>query len=157
MTTAAQRHKLNRRPIRDPYIALVEVTDEVMGTVHRAAANNEDIVSNGETFVRSDISVVFPKSGDEETSASLEMSNVSRIAGRAVEAAIGRIGVRLMLVDASDPDTIVKVDTLNLLVAEELTVTSETVSASLSPRAKLNEQYPPRTIDESGFPGAYFS
>ena len=155
--TNAQRHKINRRPIRDPHIVLVEITDDVSGTVHRAAANNEDIVSNGETFIRSDIRVALPRSGDDDTEATISLSNITRIPGRAVEASQGRITCRLMLVAASDPDTIVKVDTKNLLVFRETSVSLTKVSSSLKPRAELSEPYPPKPATKEWFPGAYFT
>src|SRR4051812_32084388 len=115
MVTAAARHKVNLDPIRDAHIILLEVQEDGNATVHRAAVNVDDIVSNGETYTATDINVTVPNSGDDEVSVSISMTNVDRLIGKAIGRARNRIGVRIMLIDSSAPDTLLR-DSANLLV-----------------------------------------
>lgn len=158
MVTTAQRHKLNRRPLIDPLICLVEFQADGESEVYRATTNNANVTRDSETYIRSDISVTLPKeSVNSEVSAKISMSNVTRAPGRAIAAARRkRIGVRLIVVHASDPDTAVKIDTKNLLYAKQMKVSSGEVEATLASRVSLNEPVPPSPTENSFFPGLFF-
>lgn len=155
MVTAAQRHKANLDPIEDAHILLLEFQEDGSSTVHRAAVNNEDIVSNGNTFTATDIGVNLPNSGDQMPSVSLDMSNITREIGKSLNWARNRVGARLMLVDASIPNTAI-IDTLNMMVIAESGGDSVRVSATLGPRAALNEPWPPRPTSKQFFPGVWW-
>lgn len=153
--TVAQRHEANRDPVRSAHIILLEIQEDGASTIHRAAINNEDITSNGQTYVASDISVTLPGAGDDEISVKLDMSNLTRVPGKALNLARGRVGCRLMLIDADDPDTLI-MDTKNSLILTSASGDSVRVSADLGMRASLQEPVPDRRTSRMFFPGVWF-
>lgn len=152
--TDAARHKLNLDPIEDAHVILVEVQEDGSDTVHRAAINTDDIVSNGETYVAAEIFINPPNSSDEEVGVSVSMSNITREISRAVLRSRNRIGLRMMLIDTSAPDTYLK-DTGNLLVLTNVSG-NEVVTGDLKPRAGSNETWPPMRTRKQFFPGQWF-
>lgn len=153
--TTAQRHTVGLDPVADAHVILLEFQEDGQSTVHRAAINNEDIESNGETYVATDISIALPGSGDGELGVSLSMSNLSREIGKAINRATGRIGCRIMLIDASAPDTLI-MDTKNLLVLATATGDGVRITGQLGMRASLQEPVPSRRTSRMFFPGVWF-
>lgn len=151
----AARHKLNLDPIEDAHVILVEVQEDGQSAIHRAAINTEDIVSNGETYVASEIFITLPNSSDEEVGVSVSMSNITRVISRAIVRARNRIGLRMMLIDTADPDTYLK-DTGNMLVLINVSG-NENISGDLAPRASVLEPWPPMRTRKQFFPGQWFT
>lgn len=154
--TAAQRATVNRDPIPSAHIILVEFEEDGSGVVQRAAINNEDMVSNGEIYIGTDINITLPNSVNGDTSVNIEMSNISRIVGRAIYFSRKQIGARIMLVDAADPDTTL-MDTLNMLVLRNAQGDSVRISGQIAARASLFEPVPFRRTNRSLFPGVWMS
>lgn len=152
--TSAQRHKLNRDPVSDPHVILLEFQEDGQAVIERAAINTEDIVWNGNTYVAAAIDVVAPMSGGDETSAQLRASNVDRVIGRALNAATGRVNVRIIVIDTALPD-VALIDTKNNLVFTDTTIAADVVSATLGSRMSLLEPVPPRRTTRSTFPGVW--
>lgn len=150
----AARHKLNLDPIADAHVILVEIQEDGSSEVNRATINTEDIVSNGNTYTAAEIFINLPNSADEELTVSVSISNITREISRAVRRARNRIGIRMMLIDTSDPDTYLK-DTGNLLVLSNISG-NETISGDLTPRAGINEPWPPMRTRKQFFPGQWF-
>jgi len=150
----AQRHKLNRDPIRDPHIVLLEFQEDGQTSIHRAAINTEDVTWNGEVYYRSSIDIQLPKTGGDETRASMTASNVDRLLSRALDSATQRINVRMILIDYAAPDMPI-IDTKNLLVIPSATGTANDVTADLGPRASLLEPVPFQKTTKQGFPGIW--
>lgn len=162
VVTTEQRHKLTRDPVSDAHIVLLEFQEDGQTTFHRAAVNNEDVVSaaadgvTDQTYVATDIDVILPGQGDGPVAVRLEMSNLSRVAGQAISRARGRVGCRLMVIDETDPDTAI-IDTSNLLVIQSATGDSVRISAELGMRADLQEPVPQRRTTRPFFPGVWFA
>lgn len=155
--TDAQRHKLNRDPITDPHIILIEFQEDGESAVERAALNNENIVWNGETYYRSDIEVQTPSTSDGEISAQLVASNVDRYLSRALDSATQRINVRIILIDTAAPDEPI-IDTKNLLVMPSASANDEgSVSAQLAARVGLLEPVPFKRTTKAAFPGVWLA
>tara|TARA_R110000851_G_C13102466_1_gene568879 strand:- start:15090 stop:15566 length:477 start_codon:yes stop_codon:yes gene_type:complete len=154
--TTAQRHKLNRDPVADPHLILLEFQEDGKSFVHRAAINTEDVEWNGETYSRAAISVQLPQTADGETSAQLVASNIDRILGRAINAATQRINVRLILIDFAAPDAAI-IDTRNLLVIPSASGSATQVTAQLAPRASLLEPVPSKQTTKAEFPGIWLA
>jgi len=72
----------------------------------RWVRNNEDIISDGETFAKCDFMLTIPGSGEQSRSARLAMPNVSREIGFALSTMVGAASVTFQAVLASQPDTI---------------------------------------------------
>jgi hypothetical protein len=155
MVTTTQRHKLNRDPISDAHIILLEFQEDGESTIHRAAVNNEDVISNGNTYTGFAISISLPGSSDADQNVTIEASNITRDLGRAFANAKRQVGCRIMLVDSSAPNTAI-LDTGNSLLIRDVTITGSTISASLGSRAPLDEPYPWRRTNKIFFPGLFF-
>ena len=153
---AAVRHKLNRDPISDAFIILLEFQEDGSSEVIRAAANNEDVISNGNTYTAADISVTLPGSSDVEQFVSIEMSNVHREPGKAINRSRNRIGVKFLFIDSSDPDTYLY-QTYNMMVLQQVSLNSIRITGSIGPRARLNEPYPFRPTTKTFFPALWFT
>lgn len=154
--TEAQRHKLNRDPVADPHLILLEFQEDGKSLVHRAAINTEDVTWEGDVYSRASISVELPQTGDGETSAQLVASNIDRILGRAINSATQRINVRLILIDSALPDAAI-IDTKNLLVIPSASGSATQVSATLAPRASLLEPVPAKQTTKADFPGIWLA
>jgi len=154
--TTAQKHKVNRDPISDAHVMLVEFQEDGQTLVHRAAVNNEDVTHNGNVYSRSSISVNLPTSSDRDTGATLKMSNIDRVIGRTIDAATKRINARLILIDTSIPDVAI-VDTGNLLIVPNAQGDSTTITMELAPRASLLEPVPFQRTTQALFPGVWFA
>jgi len=152
--TDAQRHKLNRDPVADPHIVLLEFQEDGQIAIERAAINTDDVVWNGNTYTRAAINVVAPESGDDQPSARLEASNIDRILGRALNAADRRITVRMIVTDVSIPDSVL-LDTKNSLVIGDGSIAAQIVSATLAARMDLREPVPFKRTTRSTFPGVW--
>lgn len=152
--TDAARHKLNLDPITDAHVLLIEVQEDGQSFVHRAVVDVDDIVSNGNTYTASEIFINLPNAGEEEVGVSVSMSNITREISRAILRARNRVGLRMMLIDVSDPDTYIK-DTGNLLVLANVSG-NETVTGDLLPRATSQEPWPPMRTRKQFFPGQWF-
>jgi hypothetical protein len=151
-----QRHKLNRDPVADPHIVLIEFQEDGRSLVHRAAINTEDVTWRGNVYTRAAISVEMPETRDGETRAQLAMSNVDRLISRALNGATQRINVRIILIDFAAPDTPI-IDTKNLLVMPSASGNSETVTGQLGPRASLLEPIPFKMTTREDFPGLWLT
>ena len=156
IVTPAQRHKLNRDPVADPHIVLLEFQEDGQAAIERAAINTEDIEWNGHTYHRAAIEITLPSSGDGETRAQLVASNVDRIISRALNAATQRVNVRIILIDVTAPDMPL-VDTQNLLVIPSASGGAVEVTADLGPRASLQEPVPFRRTTKQDFPGVWLA
>lgn len=153
--TAAQRHKLNRDPVSDPHIVLVEFQEDGQAAINRAAINTEDVIWGGETYYRAAIDIQLAGSGGDEARATMVASNVDRLLSRALNSATQRVNVRLILIDYATGEALI--DTKNLLVIPAATATAEDISADLGPRASLLEPIPFKRTTKSEFPGIWLA
>ena len=155
MVTAQQRHEANKASKTQPYVIFVDVQEDYFDYVHRACTNNESLDFDGETYAESDLKVSLPKSGEGETEATAEISNVTLIPGQALYRARNRIGVRLRVVDMRNPTQVVKVDTKNALIMGQREITPMKIRTTLKPRASLINPWPPNRA-ERFLPGTNF-
>lgn len=155
--TDAQRHKLNRDPITDAHVLLLEFQEDGQSVIERAAINTEDIVWNGETYYRAGIEVKLPSTGDGDISAQLVAANVDRLISRALDKAEQRINVRMIMIDTSAPDATL-IDTENLLVMPIASTSPDgRITASPSARANMQEPVPDKRTTKQEFPGAWLA
>lgn len=155
--TDAQRHKLNRDPITDAHVILMEFQEDGQAAIERAALNNEDITWNGEIYNRSDFEIQTPSTGDGEINAQLATANIDRYISRALDSATQRINVRIILIDTAAPEVAI-IDTANLMVmpiasADEFGA----ITAQLGARAGLLEPVPFQRTTKAFFPGIWLA
>lgn len=152
----AARHKFNRDPIVDPIVFLLEFNEDGSSDYVRLAANNEDVIFEGNTFTRCAIQVTPPSSGNGDATASLEISNVDRVVGRALDAASRRINCRMIVVDTSDTSQAL-IDTKNLMVIPSASGDTTRITAQLGARAEQLEPIPFKRTTQSEFPGLWLA
>ena len=155
--TPGQRHTLNRDPVSDEHIVLLEFQEDGTRAVHRAAVNTEDVTFEGETFYRAGIDVILPQTGEEAQEAQLVAPNVDRQLGRALDSARLRVGCRMILVNFRNMDAGPIIDTGNLLVISSASIDADQISTTLGPRADLDDPYPPRRTTKQEFPGVWIA
>lgn len=154
--TTSQRRKLDREPVSDPHVILLEFQEDGRTEVTRVAVNTEDVTHNGNTYTRASIGVQLPDTGSDDTRAQLTVSNIDRTLSRILDAARQRISVRIIFVDTANPDVAI-VDTKNLLVLEQASGTSGEISVTLGPRVSLQEPVPFQKTTRQGFPGVWIA
>ena len=154
--TVAQRHKLNRDPIADPQIILLEFQEDGNSNVQRAVINTEDVTWQGNVYYKASIDITFPNSGGGGVRAQMTASNVNRVLGRALNAATQRINVRLIQVDLTNPDEPM-LDSKNLLIIPSASGKAATVTAELAPRASLQEPVPFKRTTKQDYPGVFLA
>lgn len=155
MVTAAQRDKLNRDPISDAHILMCEIIEEHNeSNAILLCHNNEDIVSNSETYSKASLDFNIPGYGEEFRAPTLSVSNVERLPGRALLLSQHLVCVRLFVVDASLPD-IRMYDTLDSLVIESGEITSERLSLTLRHAWDFQHPVPFEITSEKFFPAVW--
>jgi len=152
--TAAQIHKLNKDPITDPHVLLIEIEEEHTGVFHAYTTDNQDVVSNGVTYVPATIEFSIPKHGEEQEPVTVSVSNVHRAPGRALILSTEAIMVRMMAVDVSDPDTLL-IDTLDMFQIAGAPIDSEAVDAELGPVIDWQHPVPFLRTTKDRFPGVW--
>lgn len=154
MVTHAQRHKLDRSPISDPHVILLEFWEDAENSIERAAINNEEIIHLGETYYPVNMEVNLPSSENDEVGASLSASNVERILGRALDRAKRRITVRMKLIDTAFPDVVI-MDTYDFLVIESASLGGVSIEAQLAAATSLIEPFNDSRTTKQQFPGVW--
>lgn len=149
----------------DPDLMLLEFWEEGYSNSRaRAVMNNVDVIFDGNVFTRTKLEVTPPSSENEQSTTQISISNISRIAGRTVLSARGKIRVRVMWVDGEDYtiDTggtrvygSLLYDTDNMMVVDNIEANVLTVSGDLLPRAEPLMGYPFTKTSEEFFPGLW--
>jgi hypothetical protein len=122
-------------------------------TTFRVCDNDTDIVSGGQTYIAFPFSIQLPDDGDEAPAAVLQIANVDRTIGQAIDAADDEIFVNIKLVLASNPDNPEKeFDGLKISRAPRnaLIVEGELTSAQFA-----NEPYTRIRATPGRFPGLF--
>lgn len=153
VATPQQRHRVNLSPQSDPEICLIEFWEDGSLDRLRAAVNSEDYVWEGETYTRSQIDVLLPRSGDESSTAGLEASNVNRAPGQLVLRAERRLNVRIIAVNTVLEQALI--DTKTNFYARSKGVNAETVSMELASKLDFEEPVNSSAVKRSEHPGAY--
>jgi hypothetical protein len=104
--SASLQRVLNAQYSDEAYLVLAELTHEDIGSPIRVANNTADVTSNGNTFTGFPFEITLP--GDEEGApkATLSINNIDRSLGFIIRSLNSPVRVRLMVVLASDPDTV---------------------------------------------------
>jgi len=136
-------------------VVLVEFQHPQLVTPIRIANSNEDVVSNGDTYIACPINVVIPDDFENELPrARLEIDNVGRAVVRWIEQTNGgqNTTVFLRIVQKSNPDVIeyeICTDFRNI------TVTPTKISGTLGYEDVLNKVSVPILYTRERFPGLY--
>lgn len=138
----------------DPFVALYTLSHPNFASTFRLAANTEDIVSNGFTYVFYPIDVSLPvDDGETVRKVELRLSNVDLSLIRELRQITTPVDVTMQMVLASDPDTIEyelpALKLSNIRYNSQEIVGTLTLDDILSKRL-TSEQYTPKN-----FPGIF--
>lgn len=149
----------------EPYLVLFEFWQEFETFRHRAVLNNEDVVFDGETYLKAAAEITLPDGGETQSVPGITFSNVERDIGRFALNAVGKILCRMIVVDAYDYTIVSDVrnyasslmDTLDMMAVASVEVNILTISGDLVPKLDLQIPYPVVRSTPDGMPGLYLS
>lgn len=134
------------------YLILYTITGEDLPAALYLAANNEDVLSNGNTFLASNITGLLPEDSlDEQPKAQIRVGNVDRAISDALLSVTRPIYVKIQVVLSSFPDDIqLEIDELQL---RDFQYDALVITADLHPHDILSQQIPADRYDNTQFPG----
>lgn len=150
--SAAAVRSLCAQQTDEVFLSLLTIAGTGMSTV-RIVANNEAVVSNGETFEPFPFAVVHPADTAEGVpSVNLQACNVDRQLIAALRAIPSTATVKLETVLASSPDTIERTFEFT---GKQLQYVAEVVRLDLTYEDILNEPIPCDAITAATVPGNF--
>lgn len=135
------------------FVVVLTITHPVLLEPIRVANNTEDVVSNGQTFIGFPFGITLANDNAETPRAKLEIQNVDRRIGEAVQALTSPAKIDIALVLASDPDTIEfdqKDMELKDVKGDEISVNAVIVGIDTALWT-----WPWKRVTEGRFPGLY--
>ena len=134
------------------YIILYTITGEDLPATLYLAANNENVISNGNTFLASNITGILPEDSlDEQPKAQVQIGNVDRQISDALLLVSQAVYVKIQVVLSTVPDDIqLEIEDLQL---RDFRHDALTLSADLHPHDILSQQIPADRYDNTQFPG----
>ena len=137
----------------DPFLVLLTLRS-TSGPPVRVVNNNENIVSNGNTFLGYPFEIVFPSQNDQVApSAELRIGNVDRLLVSEIRSQQEALTVDLQAVFASDPDQ-VEIEYSGLRL-RAVTWDDKVISGSLMFDNLFGITYPNETYNPSSYPGLF--
>lgn len=137
----------------EPVIVLLEISHVALAAPIRVTNNGEAVVSNGNTFQNYPFSIDLPGDVDTEPVARLQIANVDRAIGDAVDAITTPATVAMTLVLADSPDTLQRewaYYELRSVVRTALDITAE-----IPIRQYATEPFPNIRVRKSNFQNLY--
>ena len=135
------------------WVQLITIEHAALVTPIRLCSNNEDIVSDGETFTAWDVPPILPVSTEGELPAvELAIGNVTRELTVALRAITTPITVTLEVVRASDPDTI---EAQYVYESRTLRYAEDSVRIELGSESLMSERIPGDTYTRLTNPGLF--
>lgn len=120
------------------FLTLLEIDHDTLTTPFRFVANNENIVSNGNTYYRSAFEYELPEdSSGTVAGMSITICNVDRQIIETIRTVTGTPTIAVSIVLASDPDTI-EYGPLSFYL-ETSTYSALTISATLTSNAHMDD------------------
>lgn len=127
------------------------------GTVYRVVRNNEDIVSNGQTYSAYAFDVTLPTSNNNEVpTAQLGIDNVDQMLIDGLRKQDKPVDVSIKVIRASSPNTIeISIDSL---VLQNVQWNAKQITGTLTLEDILNATYPNHfnLFDPLQFPGLFY-
>lgn len=153
-TSLTFRQAVNAQETPEVFLILVTIAHASLDPPIRPVRNNEDIPSNGETFIRCPFEITLPiDDADQPPRAKLRIDNVDRRIVQAIRAATSAPTVTIQIVLASDPDTLEAEFTD--LTLREATYDVGVVTGDLVPDLFAAEPYPGDVFSPALFPGMF--
>lgn len=119
----------------------------------RVVNNNENIVSNGNTFIAFPFNITLPSDSEDPGLAELQIANVDRSMIEAIEAITTPATCKVQIILASTPSTI-EYEWSNL-VLRNATADDVTITAQIGNPPIDAMPYPPMRVTQRDFQGLY--
>lgn len=138
----------------DPFLVLLTLTHPSFVSTVYLVNNNEDIISNGNTFVAFPMDITIPADdGRTEKNAQIVFDNVSLELIDEIRSVTSPIEVQLQMVLASDPDT-VEIE-LSELKMGNVSYNASTITADLYLDDFLNTDLSNEKYTPTIYPGLF--
>jgi hypothetical protein len=138
----------------DPFLFLVELSHPDWAETFYYVNNNEEIISNGKTYVPVAFQITLPQDdGETLPQVKLEIDNVSREMIEEIRTVTSPISVNLLGVLASDPDYI-ELEYAELSITA-ITYDAQKISGDLILVDFLNQKIPGEIYSPISFPGLF--
>lgn len=137
----------------DPFLMLVTLTHDSFGVLH-LVSNNEEIISNGNTFIPFPMKITPPTDdGESLREVSIEFDNVSLELINELRSVVDPIDVRIDMVLASNPDYVeIELDELRI---RGINYNKQKIQAKLFMDDFLNTELNSEQYTPSNFPGIF--
>lgn len=137
---------------KEVFLVLLALTHADLVTPIRVALNNEDVVSNGNTYQACALELILPSERDKEPpTARIRIDNVDRAIVNAIRSIADSPTVTIRLVLASDPDA-VEIEWANFSLSD-VSYDALVVEGTLSYEPILNEPFPADSFLPNVFKG----
>jgi len=136
------------------FIVLLEISHEDLDSPIRVCNNDSNIESNGDTYIAYPFNITLPEdSADDFPQARITIDNVSQDLTAAIRTIQTPPTVRIMVVLASDPDTI-EVD-LPGFIMTNISYDAKTITGTISVENFMSEPFPGDLFTPTRFPGLF--
>lgn len=149
-TSLTFRQAINAQNTEEVFIILIEISYGTPATYIRICSGGQNIISNYEEYVYYPFDLSLPSDEAENVpQAQLTIDNVDQSLIEAIRNLARAPGVRLMVVLASDPDTI-EVDFADF-VFTNISYDALTITGTISVENFMSEPFPGDTFVPSNF------
>lgn len=153
-TSLTFRQAIYAQETGEVFVVLVEIDHDDLPSPIRICSNDVDITSNGNVYVAYPFNIELPSEEEGDLpQARLTVDNVDRSLTEAIRTIQTPPSVRIMIVLASDPDTI-EVDMPDF-VFTNISYDAQTVTGTISIENFMSEPFPGDVFTPSQFPGLF--
>lgn len=145
---------MNAAQTGDVFLTLLTLDHASLDTPIRVVNNNEDITSNGNTFIAYPFEIIWADDRqDAPPRAKLSIDNVDRILIETIRSITSAVNVSVQIVRDADPDTI-EAEIENLLL-KNITGNTYVIEGDLISNQFLTEGFPAHRFAPHNFPGIF--
>lgn len=147
------RTVLLQQRVTQVYVVLIEVAHPMMGETLRVVNDDQDLVSNGETWVRGYCALELPDTLEGDRKASISIQNVNNAISSSLRSLVGPATVKFRVVRRDTPNTVeVEYPTLKVgnIRGDALVVRGDLISGH-----NKAEPFPRVTANRTTAPGLY--
>jgi hypothetical protein len=135
------------------WLCLIEIQHPNLSTPYRIVNNTEDVISNGNTYLKAAFNLTLPDDVDEAPSVNIEIDNVDRLIVDLARSVSSPATVYLTVVLADTPN-IAEAGPFEMRLVR-VGYDRFKVSGTLIYEDVLNEQFPARTFNPARYPGLF--
>ncbi len=136
------------------YVMLLILTYNGPSSPTRIAANNQDIVSEGNTYIGVPVQIVLPTTdGDRVSECDIVLSNIGQELIDEIRSLSDPITAEIRMITASDPNTVLV--SYGDLTLRDIGYDALSITGRLTMEDFLGEPYPQGVMSAALFPGLF--